>query len=107
MPDLTRKEVEEIALLARLHLEPEELARMQHELGAILAHVAALAAVDTADVPAMTHAVPMDLRMRLDVVEPSLPVETALAGAPRRDGELIVVPSSIAPPGRAGAGSEP
>jgi aspartyl-tRNA(Asn)/glutamyl-tRNA(Gln) amidotransferase subunit C len=107
MPALTRKEVEEIALLARLHLEPEELGRMQHELGAILEHVAALAAADTTDVPAMTHAVPMDLRMRLDTAEPSLPVEEALAAAPRRAGELIVVPSSIAPPGRGGAGSEP
>jgi len=102
MPALTRKEVEEIALLARLHLEPEELARMQHDLGAILENAAALAAVDTTDVPAMTHAVPMDLRMRLDVVEPSLTVDAALGGAPQREGDLIVVPSSIAPPGRVG-----
>lgn len=107
MPALTRKEVEEIALLARLHLEPEELERMQHELGAILEHFGALAAVDTTGVPAMTHAVPMDLRMRVDAAEPSLPTEAALGGVPRRDGDLIVVPSSIAPPGRAGTGSEP
>jgi aspartyl-tRNA(Asn)/glutamyl-tRNA(Gln) amidotransferase subunit C len=105
MPALTRKEVEEIALLARLHLEPEELDRMQHELGAILEHFQTIAAVDTAGVPAMTHAVPMDLRLRLDVVEPSLAPHAALAAAPRRDGDLIVVPSSIAPPGRAGTGS--
>jgi aspartyl-tRNA(Asn)/glutamyl-tRNA(Gln) amidotransferase subunit C len=105
MPALTRKEVEEIALLARLHLEPEELDRMQHELGAILEHFQTIAAVDTAGVPAMTHAVPMDLRLRLDVVEPSLAPQAALAAAPRRDGDLIVVPSSIAPPGRAGTGS--
>jgi aspartyl-tRNA(Asn)/glutamyl-tRNA(Gln) amidotransferase subunit C len=102
MPALTRNEVEEIALLARLHLEPEELDRMQHELGAILEHFAALAAVDTEGVPAMTHAVPMDLRLRADVVEPSLPAELALAGVPRRDGALIVVPSSIAPSTRTG-----
>src|SRR3954454_21870597 len=97
MPALTRKEVEEIALLARLHLEPEELERMQNELGAILEHFDALAAVDTSGVPPMTHAVPMDLRMRLDVTEPSLPTETALAGAPKRDDDLIGVPLSIAP----------
>jgi aspartyl-tRNA(Asn)/glutamyl-tRNA(Gln) amidotransferase subunit C len=106
MPALTRKEVEEIALLARLHLEPEELERMQHELGVILEHFGALAAVDTSGVPPMTHAVPMDLRMRLDIAEPSLPPETALAGAPRREGDLIVVPLSIAPAGRAETGSE-
>src|SRR4051812_35110090 len=92
MPALTRKEVEEIALLARLYLEPEELDRMQHELGAILEHFQTIAAVDTAGVPAMTHAVPMDLRLRLDVVEPSLAPQAALAAAPRRDGDLIVVP---------------
>ena len=106
MPALTRKEVEEIALLARLHLEPEELERMQSELGAILEHFGALAAVETSGVPAMTHAVPMDLRMRIDVSEPSLPTETALANAPRREDDLIVVPLSIAPAGRAGAGPE-
>ncbi len=105
MPELTRKEVTEIALLARLHLEPDELDRMQRELGAILAHFETIAAVDTAQVPAMTHAVPMDLRLRPDVVAPSLDVELALSGAPKRDGDLIVVPSSITPAGRAGTGS--
>jgi aspartyl-tRNA(Asn)/glutamyl-tRNA(Gln) amidotransferase subunit C len=107
MPALTRKEVEEIALLARLALEPEQLERMQRELGAILEHFDALAAVDTAGVPAMTHAVPMDLRMRIDAAEPSLPVEAALAAVPRRDGDLIVVPSSIAPPGSAPLATAP
>src|SRR5262249_10334224 len=102
MPALTRKEVEDIAMLARLHLEPDELERMQAELAAILEHFQAIAAVDTAQVPAMTHAVPMDLRTRADVAEASLAPDTAFAAAPRRDGALIVVPSSIAPPGRTG-----
>src|SRR5215510_8438011 len=95
--ELTPKEVEEIARLARLHLEPDELERMQAELAAILEHFQAISAVDTAQVPAMTHAVPMDLRARGDVPEASLPPEAALAGAPRRDDDLFVVPSSIAP----------
>jgi aspartyl-tRNA(Asn)/glutamyl-tRNA(Gln) amidotransferase subunit C len=99
MAALTRKEVEDIAQLARLHLEPAELARMEHELGAILAHFETLAAVDTTGVPAMTHAVPMDLRLRADVVLPSLAAADALAAAPRREGDLIVVPASI-PSGR-------
>jgi aspartyl-tRNA(Asn)/glutamyl-tRNA(Gln) amidotransferase subunit C len=95
MATLSRQEVEAIALLARLHLEPAELERMQTELGAILDHFGALAAVDTTDVPAMTHAVPMDLRVRADVVEPSLPVEDALAAAPARADDLFVVPAII------------
>jgi aspartyl-tRNA(Asn)/glutamyl-tRNA(Gln) amidotransferase subunit C len=95
MGTLTRNEVEEIALLARLHLEPDEVQRMQSELGAILEHFGALAAVDTQGVAPMTHAVPVELALRADVPEPSLPVADALRGAPKRDGDLIVVPAII------------
>lgn len=95
MPTLSRKEVEEIALLARVHLESAELEVMQAELGAILEHFGAIAAVDTTDVPPMTHAVPMDLRLRPDEVSPSLPVADALRGAPVKQGDVFVVPSII------------
>ncbi len=94
MPILPRKEVEEIALLARLHLESEEIERMRVELGAILDHFTALAAVDT-DVAPMTHAVPLDLRLRPDVPEPSLPAEEAVRAAPAKDGQFFVVPAII------------
>ena len=95
MPALTRKEVEEIALLARLHLEAGELDKMQSELGAILEHFGTLAAVDTTDVQPMTHAVPMELRVRPDEPAPSLPVEEALRGAPVKHGDVFVVPAII------------
>jgi aspartyl-tRNA(Asn)/glutamyl-tRNA(Gln) amidotransferase subunit C len=95
MATLSRGEVEQIALLARLHLEPDEIERMRNELGAILEHFQAIAIADTTNVPAMTHAVPMDLRLRDDAVEPSLPSEVAVAGAPARDGEFFVVPAII------------
>ena len=86
MPALTRKEVEEIALLARLHLAPDEIERMGGELGAIIDHFAALAEVPTDGVPPMTHAVPMDLRLRADEPSPSLSSADALKAAPARDG---------------------
>jgi len=95
MPALTRKEVEEIALLARLYLDPSELDRMQGELGAILEHFAALAQVDTTDVQPMTHAVPMDLRLRPDEPSPPLPVSEALRGAPAKQDDVFVVPAII------------
>jgi aspartyl-tRNA(Asn)/glutamyl-tRNA(Gln) amidotransferase subunit C len=95
MPALSRKEVEEIAMLARLHLEPAELERMQSELGAILEHFGALAAVDTSDVAPLMHAVSTDLRLRPDEPAPSLPVEDALAGAPVHDAEYFVVPAIL------------
>ena len=92
---LTRKEVEEIALLARLHLDSDELEKMQSELGAILEHFTTLAAVDTTNIVPMTHAVPMDLRLRNDEPAPSLPVTEALRGASAKDGEVFVVPAII------------
>ncbi|MDX2093686.1 MAG: Asp-tRNA(Asn)/Glu-tRNA(Gln) amidotransferase subunit GatC [Kofleriaceae bacterium] len=95
MANLTRKEVEEIALLARLHLESFELEAMQKELGAILEHFKAIDAVDTTNVEPMTHAVPLELPLRPDVVETSLTAAQALAGAPKRDGDLIVVPAIL------------
>ena len=95
MPTLTRKEVEEIALLARIGLDPSELETMEKELGAILEHFTTLAAVDTTNVTPMTHAVPMDLRLRFDEPAPSLPVAEALRGAPVKEGDVFVVPAII------------
>lgn len=92
---LTRKEVDEIALLARLHLDEDELERMQGELGAMLEHFGVIAGVDTTDIPPMTHAVPLELPMRDDIVMPSLTSDEALKGTPKRDGDLIVVPAII------------
>jgi aspartyl-tRNA(Asn)/glutamyl-tRNA(Gln) amidotransferase subunit C len=96
---LERKEVEEIALLARVALAPDELDAMQSDLGKILEHFATIAQVDTTDVPPMTHAVPKDMELRDDVVEPSLPASEALAAAPKREGDLFVVPAIISPQG--------
>ncbi len=95
MPALTRTEVEEIALLARLHLEEAELETMQSELGAILEHFGALASVDTTGIEPMTHAVPMDLRLRVDESSPSLPASEAVRAAPVKQNDMFIVPAII------------
>lgn len=91
----SRKEVEELALLARLHLEPGELQNLEQELGAILEHFSAIASIDTTDVPPMTHAVPLDLRMRADEPAPSLSQADALKNAPAKQGDVFIVPAII------------
>lgn len=91
MDALTRKDVDEIALLCRLELGDDEAERLRAELTAILGHMDELAALDTTGVEPMTHAVPMALRVRDDEVEPSLPPATALIGAPdKQDGQFRV-----------------
>ena len=44
----------------------------------------------------MTHAVPIELPLRADVALPSMEAADALKAAPRREGDLIVVPAIIA-----------
>jgi aspartyl-tRNA(Asn)/glutamyl-tRNA(Gln) amidotransferase subunit C len=87
--------VDAIARLARLALSDEEAERLRGELGAILDHMRDLAALDTAGVEPMTHAVPMALRLRPDEVEPSLPVGDAVGPAPDRAGDFFQVPKII------------
>jgi len=95
MDALTRKDVDEIARLARLALRDDEAERLRAELTAILTHMDALAAVDTTGVEPMTHAVPMTLRLRADVPAPSLDQDQALAGAPDVADGFFVVPAII------------
>lgn len=95
MSGLSRKDVDQIARLARLELGDEEAETLRGELSAILEHMTALSALDTRGVEPMTHAVPMDLRLRPDDVEDSFEPDTALANAPDREGDYFVVPTII------------
>jgi aspartyl-tRNA(Asn)/glutamyl-tRNA(Gln) amidotransferase subunit C len=92
---LSKREVQEIALLARLALTDEETERLRGELGAILSYMEALQEVDVTGVEPMTHAVPMHLRLRPDEVEPSLPAERAVAGAAASRDTYFEVPHII------------
>jgi len=95
MADLTRKDVDEIAVLARLALTDDEAERLRHELAAILDSMQALAELDTDGVEPMTHAVPMDLRLRDDEIAPSVPVDDAVGQAPDRGDDFFQVPKII------------
>lgn len=72
-------DVDAVAALARLALTPDERARFSAQLGDVLAYVRQLA-----DAP-VTHAGGIGagdgVRLRADVVTPSLPRELALANA--------------------------
>ena len=95
MPDLSADDVAEIARLARLELAADEIESLRGDLTAILDHMAILQTLDTDGVEPMTHAVPMDLRLRRDEIAPSLPVDTALAGAPEHADDHFQVPNII------------
>ncbi len=71
-----------VARLARLHLDPDEEARMGAELSGILEHVDRIQALDLDDIPPTTHVVALQNVMREDVPRPSLSVQEALREAP-------------------------
>ena len=101
MSRITPDEVRELAVLARLALSEQEIARMTGDLDAILDYVDAMRALDTSGVEPMTHAVPFDCPLRADVTAPSLPLDEALANAPRREASFFQVPRIVPGPGGA------
>lgn len=95
MPAISREEVARLAILARIDLSDVELDRLAGELDGIVAAVASISEVATADVPATSHPVPMTNVFREDVVEASLPVDDVLAGAPASAGGRFLVPQIL------------
>jgi aspartyl-tRNA(Asn)/glutamyl-tRNA(Gln) amidotransferase subunit C len=88
---LTPAEVANIAQLARLELTPAELSRFQDQLSAVLAYADRLAALDLADVPPTTRAVPTANVLREDIVQPSLPTADALYNAAARANNQFLI----------------
>jgi aspartyl-tRNA(Asn)/glutamyl-tRNA(Gln) amidotransferase subunit C len=92
---LTAEEAAWVAQLARLDLTEAELALLTRQLDAIVAYVAQLGEVDTNGVEPMAHALPMHNVFRADEPAPPLPVDEALANAPRRQGDFYAVPAVL------------
>lgn len=89
---LTTDDVARLAALARIELTDQELERMAPELAVILEAVASVSEVADADVPPMSHAMPLTNVYREDVVRTGLTQEQALAGAPATDEGKFLVP---------------
>ena len=81
---LSIDEIRRVARLARLALDDDEVRRFAAQLGDVLAHVAAIQSVDTADVPATAHIAGAQAP-REDAILPSLPRDEVLAAAPAAD----------------------
>ena len=95
MATLSRADVEHVAHLARLGLTDEELSRLEGQLNHILDQYAILATVPTDHIAPTAQTIELENILREDVVRPSLDTEAALANAPARDGEFVVVPAIL------------
>lgn len=92
---MEQSEVLRVAHLSRLKLEPAEVEGFASQLTDILQYVEQLQAVPTDDVEPMAHPAEVTNVLRDDVVTQSLPVEAALANAPRSDGRYFLVPAIL------------
>ena len=89
---LTTDDVARLAALARIELTDQELERMAPELAIILEAVASVSEVADADVPPMSHAMPLTNVFREDVVTPGLTAREARSGAPEVEQDRFSVP---------------
>jgi aspartyl-tRNA(Asn)/glutamyl-tRNA(Gln) amidotransferase subunit C len=87
--------VRRVASLARIRMEPVELARMEAELNGILGWVEQLQAVPTEGVEPMAGGGAVSLRLREDVVTDGGTPEAVLANAPDREGAYFGVPKVV------------
>lgn len=91
---LTENDVRHVAMLARLALPDEEIARLQPQLSQILQYAEKVGEVAADEVPPTSHAYPLRNVFRDDVaVEDPLPQDVVLANAPEaQDGRFRVPP---------------
>ena len=89
---ISKTDVEQVALLARLRLSDAETETLTVQLGQILDHAGKIAELDTAQVEPSAHAIPTVNVLRADVVGPELSVDDALSNAPDRENDAFGVP---------------
>jgi aspartyl-tRNA(Asn)/glutamyl-tRNA(Gln) amidotransferase subunit C len=93
---LTREQIENIAHLARLELQPAEVPVYQESLSAIFDFVGELDRADTANVAPMAHPLPgLSQRLRPDVVTEQDHHELFQENAPQVAAGLYLVPKVI------------
>lgn len=88
-------EIEKIAQLARLSLKPEEKAKLEKELEAILDYVKNLDALDTKNVEPTSHVLNLENVFRKDEVKPSEVRDDVLKHAPAAEGKFFKVPKVV------------
>jgi aspartyl-tRNA(Asn)/glutamyl-tRNA(Gln) amidotransferase subunit C len=90
-------DVEHVARLASLSLDPAEVSAMTRELARIVAYVQTLGELDTTDVPATTS-LSDGTTLRPDEVQPGLSQAEALSQAPRPASGGFAVPRFLDAP---------
>lgn len=89
------KDVDHIALLARLGLSDDERTSLRADLESILGYIGKLETLDTSGVEATAHVIDLATPLRDDVVRNPEDAEAMVGNAPDRDRTYLRVPKII------------
>ena len=89
---ITRKDVENVALLSRLEIPEAEVETYTGQLNAFLEYADVLTSLNTDGVQPTAHVLPLKNVFRADEVKPSLDRELALSNAPEQENGYFKVP---------------
>jgi aspartyl-tRNA(Asn)/glutamyl-tRNA(Gln) amidotransferase subunit C len=92
MATVTPEEIRELATLARLSLDDQEVEQFRAQLADILGYIGTLREVDVSGVPEFLSERQEESSLREDAAGPQFSSETALSNAPNTRGRLVVVP---------------
>jgi aspartyl-tRNA(Asn)/glutamyl-tRNA(Gln) amidotransferase subunit C len=92
---ISKQEVNHVAQLARLELDPEAVEKMAEQIGTILDYINSLKQVDTEGVPPTSHAIALSNAFREDRLGEHLTPERSLANAPEAEEGAFIVPKVI------------
>ena len=92
---LTKKDVEHVAMLARIRVSDEEITSLATELSRILEHASELQKLDLDGVEPTSHVGVTQTVTRRDEPHESLPSEVVLANAPDVEEDQFKVPAIL------------
>ena len=92
---VSKKDVEHVAILARLRLSDDEAKVYTKQLSQILEHAGKISELDTKDIKPTSHPLPVKNVYREDEVRESLSKDDALLNAPEKEAGAYKVPKII------------
>jgi aspartyl-tRNA(Asn)/glutamyl-tRNA(Gln) amidotransferase subunit C len=92
---LSPDQVDHVARLARLRLNPSECEQLRRELGAVLDYMNKLAELPTDELEPTHQVLDLDAALRIDLSRQSLPAGACLNNPPEEKNNFIVVPKIL------------
>jgi aspartyl-tRNA(Asn)/glutamyl-tRNA(Gln) amidotransferase subunit C len=92
---ISDKDMEHLKTLARLELSPEETAALKHDLNAMLGYFEQIKTLETNGVEELARPIDVYNVFREDVIQPSLPHETAMKLAVEGEEGYFKVPRTV------------